>query len=257
MQNKKTRILHLHSNQGEELPGLQCKFSNKMTYNQDFFEKVFSHKRMERYYSIYPDNFDKAIQHYACNLRLSEAMYIPLSVFEVTLRNAICRELTAHTGREDWFVIFPNTPGLSNLNRYITQATKQISGRHETATVSKIIAELTLGFWVSLFNSEYERVLWKALRRAFPHMPKTQRKRKNISSPLNRLRNIRNRIFHNESICWNIDYVKTIHDELTEVLGWMNKDLPNWLKQYDRFDSVSNEISETLRFGSSNATPVK
>ncbi len=42
-----------------------------------------------------------------------------------------------------------------------------------------------LGFWVSLLNSEYERLLWKDLRRAFPFMPKKDRQRKNVSAPLN------------------------------------------------------------------------
>lgn len=78
------------------------------------------------------------------------------------------------TGRDDWYVVFANTLGLSRLNRYVTQASKQITGRHESITSSRVIAELTLGFWVSLLNSEYERLLWKDLRRAFPFMPKKE-----------------------------------------------------------------------------------
>lgn len=174
---------------------------------------------MERYFTLYPDDEQRAITHYQCNLQLSEAMYVSLSVFEVTLRNALCRELWQMTGREDWYAVFPNTPGLSNLNRYITQAAKQISGRHEQITPSKIIAELTFGFWVSLLNSEYERILWKDLRRAFPFMPKAKRQRKYVSAPLNRFRAFRNRVFHNESICWNIKCVHDIHSEMVEVLG--------------------------------------
>ena len=184
--------------------------------------------------------------HYRCNLFLSEAMYVPLSVFEVTLRNALCRELRQMAGRDDWYVIFPNTPGLSNLNRYITQATKQISGRHEQISPSKIVAELTLGFWVSLFNSEYERILWKDLRRAFPFIPKATRQRKNISAPLNRFRAFRNRVFHNESICWNINIVRNIHSEMIKVLGWMNHDMPEWLAQSDRFNAVTDRICSEL-----------
>ena len=63
------------------------------------------------------------------------------------------------------------------------------------------MAELTLGFWVSLLNTEYERTLWQALRRAFPYMPRRERQRRNVSAPLNTFRRFRNRIFHNESIC--------------------------------------------------------
>ena len=52
-----------------------------MEYNKPFFEKVFSTKRMERYFNLYPDNEARAILHYRCNLELTEAFYTSLSVF--------------------------------------------------------------------------------------------------------------------------------------------------------------------------------
>ncbi len=217
-----------------------------MGYNKSFFEKVFSTKRMERYFNLYPDDEARAILHYQCNLELAEAFYTSLSVFEVTLRNALSRELQTMTGRDDWYAVFANTPGLSRLNRYVTQASKQIAGRHESITSSKIIAELTLGFWVSLLNSEYERLLWKDLRRAFPFMPKKERQRKNVSAPLNTFRIFRNRVFHHESICWNLNRVEEIHKEMIVVMGWMNKDVPEWLRLTDRFETVSSNIRDKL-----------
>ena len=84
------------------------------------------------------------------------------------------------------------------------------------------------------------------MRRAFPYMPKKLRKRNNVSAPLNRFRAFRNRVFHNESICWNLDRVKNLHDEFIKLLGWMNKDLPEWLSLSDRFDNVTEYISKTL-----------
>lgn len=202
---------------------------------------------MERYFLLYPDNEGKAILHYQCNLELSEAMYVSLSVLEVTLRNAICKELRNKFGREDWYASFPQTPGLPGINKYITEATRHIAHRKEPITPSKIIAELTLGFWVSLFNCEYEQVLWKELRRAFPNMPKIRRQRKNISAPLNRFRSLRNRVFHNESICWNLDRISNLHGEIVEVLGWINKDAPEWLAITDRFNIVINKIKKDLQ----------
>lgn len=213
-----------------------------MKHNKLFFEKVFSEKRMERYFILYPNDESRAVKHYQSNIKLTEAFYTSLSVLEVALRNALSRELKTMTGRDDWYVIFANTPGLTNLNKYITQASKQIAGRHEQITTSKIIAELTLGFWVSLLNAEYERLLWKDLRRAFPYIPKKDRKRKNVSAPLNRFRAFRNRVFHNESICWNMKKVQEIHDELLLVLEWINKDLPEWLTEIDRFENVQEQI---------------
>ena len=197
---------------------------------------------MERYFILYPNDESRAVKHYQSNIKLTEAFYTSLSVLEVALRNALSRELKTMTGRDDWYVIFANTPGLTNLNKYITQASKQIAGRHEQITTSKIIAELTLGFWVSLLNAEYERLLWKDLRRAFPYIPKKDRKRKNVSAPLNRFRAFRNRVFHNESICWNMKKVQEIHNELLLVLEWINKDLPEWLTEIDRFKNVQEQI---------------
>ena len=74
---------------------------------------------MERYFALYPNDEARAIKHYECNLMLAESLYISLSVLEVTLRNALCRELETMTGREDWYAIFPTTPGLRSLNRYV------------------------------------------------------------------------------------------------------------------------------------------
>mgnify|MGYP002623825181 FL=1 len=203
---------------------------------------------MERYYSLYPNDEERAINHYECNLLLSESLYISLSVLEVTLRNALCRELETLAGRKDWYVIFPTTPGLKNLNRYITEATQHILARQEQILPSKIVAELTLGFWVSLLNSEYERTLWQALRRAFPYMPRQDRQRRNVSAPLNSIRRFRNRIFHNESICWNLNRVEEIHTEMLNVIGWMNRDLPEWVIQQEHFDEACTEIRKRMNW---------
>lgn len=127
--------------------------------NKYFLDKIFSDQRMKRYFEAHTDE-QKAILHYQCNIELAESFYTCMSIYEVALRNALNRELTEWAGRDDWYSLFANTSGLSNLNRYITQANKQISGRGELSSPSKIVAELTLGFWVSILNSQYEKVLW-------------------------------------------------------------------------------------------------
>lgn len=209
------------------------------------FEKVFSGDRMKRYMASHRDT-DFAILHYGCNIQLSESFYPCLSVFEVALRNALNRELVAFFERDDWYTQLLHTPGLSNLNKYITQANQQIAKRREFVSTPKIIAELTLGFWVSLLNSEYEKILWKDLRRAFPYMPKNKRVRKNIAAKLNKFRHFRNRIFHNESICWNMEKIREIHQEMLLVLSWINKDIPQWLSEFDRVDNVVDDICKKM-----------
>lgn len=232
--------------QGEELPGLYCKDTTFRGHSQGFYEKILSPDRLSPYYHLYPTNPEGAILHYQYNLALSESMYTSLSIFEVALRNALSRELRKMTSRDDWYTVFPSIPGLRPLNKYITQAIRHITSRHENVTPSKVIAELTLGFWVSLLNSEFERVLWKDLRRAFPFMPKQLRQRKNVAAPLNRIRTLRNRVFHNEPICWHMPRVIALHDEMVEVLGWIDKDIPAWLAMMDRFPIVSADICKKL-----------
>ncbi len=77
-------------------------------------------------------------------------------------------------------------------------------------------------------------------------MPKKDRQRKNVSAPLNTFRTFRNRVFHNESICWNLNRVEEIYKEMIVVMGWMNKDVPEWLRLTDRFETVSNNIRDRL-----------
>jgi len=213
--------------------------------NKKILENAFSEKRLEKYFNRYSEN-DKAIMHYQCNIELSEAFYPSIAVLEVLLRNAVSKELTKLFGREDWYAVFAATPGLIDLNKYITQANRQIANRKEIITPSKIIAELTLGFWISLFNAEYERILWKDLRRVFPNMPKRERQRKKVTPPLNRFRTFRNRIFHHEPICWNFKRLQQIHAEIMLVVGWINKDISVWLASFDRFNDVCSNVEKRL-----------
>jgi hypothetical protein len=111
--------------------------------DKNFLERIFSEKRMEKYFNRYADE-NKAIMHYRCNIELAEAFYSCICVFEVALRNAIDRELKVLFRRDDWYVQFSSTPGLTNLNKYISQANKQIATQKEYSSPAKIVAELTL-----------------------------------------------------------------------------------------------------------------
>ncbi len=213
--------------------------------DKKYFERVFSEKRLEKYFERYPDTAT-AIVHYQCNIELAESFYPCIPTFEIVLRNGISRELSVLFGRNDWYAVFSSIPGLIDLNKYISQANKQIAGRKEFSSPSKIVAELTLGFWVSLFNAEYERILWKDLRRVFPNMPKIERQRKKISPPLNRFKTFRNRIFHHEPISWNLEKLKQIHSEMLTVMGWINKDIQLWIAPFDRFETVCKSVENRL-----------
>ena len=212
----------------------------------EILTEAFSAQRLSKYVAYNHGDSEKTVMHYKANLRLAESLYISLSVFEVTLRNALSNELRNLAGQDDWFEIFYTYPDLQPLVPEIDKAKSLIRNRGEKVNTDKLISELTFGFWVMLLNSQYERVLWKSLRKAFPNMPKKDRQRKNVSAPCNALRRLRNRIFHQEAICWDLYYMTCLHDNLVTVLGWINADIQQWLKTIDPFDDVSSDIRKEM-----------
>ncbi len=197
------------------------------------YKKVFSDSRMQKYLD-YHENDSKAIAHYNANIKVSQSFYPLLSIFEIALRNSMNRELITSFGN-DWYLKLNHLPGLKNLNAKVIVAQRQIIKRNEIINSDKIVAELTFGFWTELLNSEYEQVLWKHLRRAFPYLEKANRKRKNVSSPINQIRVFRNRVYHNEPISWSESFLKDIHQIILETISWLNRDIPSLIPEFDTF----------------------
>ena len=241
----------MHRSPGNSSPrfdaGDESGFFIFMAHNElEIISSAFSAQRLSKYLAYNHGDAERTIKHYKSNLRLAESLYISLSVFEVTLRNALSRELRNMAGKDDCFEIFYTIPELAPFVPEIDKAKSLIRNRGEKVNTDKIISEMTFGFWVMLLNSQYERVLWKSLRKAFPHMPKKDRQRKNVSAPCNTLRHLRNRIFHQEAICWDLYYVTCLHDNLRTVLGWMNADMPDWLEKIDPFDTICADIRKEM-----------
>jgi len=197
---------------------------------------------MEKYFNHYPNDDEKAILHYKSNIELSESFYSVLSMFEVALRNSLNRELTNYFGTTDWYLSIYSINGLRNLRNSINTATRHIVNRNEIITADKVIAELTLGFWVRLLNTEYERILWKPLRRSFPYLVKAHRQRNKVSAPINKIRDFRNRVFHHEPISWRLDKLEETHVRIIKVMSWINKDLPDIADTIDRVPEVINLV---------------
>lgn len=65
------------------------------------FQHILSPERLNRYVVACGNDTRKAMSLYRMNLNLSQEVFTLLSCFEVSLRNAIDRELTARYG-VDW-----------------------------------------------------------------------------------------------------------------------------------------------------------
>jgi len=180
------------------------------------------------------DGESEAIAKYCWNVGLSEALYPTLQTLEVALRNSIHQAASASYNNCLWFDD-PSSP-LLRFEREAVEAVKCIlNRRHKPIEDGRVVAELNFGFWTSLFNRRYEQVFWpRMLKRAFPHMPRRIRTRRNLSNRFNDIRKLRNRVFHHERIIHMQDLPR-VHTEIIEAIGWISPVLQRYVREVDRF----------------------
>ncbi|MWV63177.1 hypothetical protein DCO58_00245 [Helicobacter saguini] len=147
----------------------------------------------------------KNIESYNENLQVSKSCYIPLALLEVSLRNSIDMVFSKHFNKngKDW--LFDEIDFLDNIQiMRIKKAKEKILSRKEILTKDKLIAELTFGFWTSLFSESYKQIMrFSLIKEIFPNLPPKTTiliNRKIIWTRLNHIRLFRNRIFHYENI---------------------------------------------------------
>ncbi|HCF9660097.1 hypothetical protein PZT57_26190 [Pseudomonas aeruginosa] len=203
-----------------------------MNWNE--LERHFSTARLGRFSVARNGDKTRAASDYTHNILLAEAMMPMLNILEISLRNGIHRSLTAKYGRADWWAAWAQDPAYAWQTREVQSAIGKLTRRKEQQHPDKIVAELTFGFWVSLFNSQYQLSLWKNLRLVFGQCPKPTRQRHNISTALNQIRDLRNRVFHHEPLLWLSPDLQTQHAVGVQILGWIDPALTNWLGQRDR-----------------------
>jgi hypothetical protein len=134
-------------------------------------ETSLSSERLTRYLRATGGARERAVRLYRWNTDLSAAFYGPLQGLEVALRNAVHRELSRVHGPQ-WYesAAVPLSPPATRLVR---DATAAIAQRRKAVIPPRVVAELSLGFWVSLLgpgpHGLYEMQLWRPmLYKAFP-----------------------------------------------------------------------------------------
>lgn len=175
---------------------------------------------------------------YLWNIAVCESLYAPLHLLEVGLRNAIDRAMNKSTGSVFWYDSVTLTPW---GHTQVGNAKTSISRSGKSIVPGRVVAELQFGFWTSMFESHYEKpsagFLPKGIKATFPYMPKSLHKRKQIKADLDKIRTIRNRIFHHERIIHWKDLPQQ-HQLILDFLGWLNPDLEELAGIVDTFPAV-------------------
>ncbi|PST83083.1 hypothetical protein C7T94_10730 [Pedobacter yulinensis] len=178
-----------------------------MKYQQ--LEQFISKPRLDRFLIACGNSKTKAQKLYKINLRVSQEPYPLLNLFEIFIRNAINAQMIVQFADADWIVNqkahFMSNPSLSRsrfqMRHSVQNAEAAIRRKGAAVTAGKVIAEQTFGFWTSLFETHHFRLIGGAPLTCFANKPAVEN-RSSIAAKLNDIRQFRNRVYHNEPICF-------------------------------------------------------
>jgi hypothetical protein len=228
-------------------------------------EWLFSASRINRYLIAVGGNPNKALELYKYNIQIAQTLHPLISILEVALRNGIDRALNKHFHDANWLItqrgqfahpkmVYKSSRGHVLPDRFFIEKLKKADGKLSSRgiplTHGKLLAELTFGFWIKFFDSNSIKILKGAPLQAFRHKPKC--KLADVHSHLNSIVTLRNRIAHNEPICFNakgllcLITIETHEKNIMDALGWIDQDLQIWSGEMNIFRPVFNRICSNL-----------
>lgn len=188
--------------------------------NHEALMRFVSAERLETYLRMAQGSPAQAVTLYSQNLQHCSVLYTRLHWLEIGLRNAINRELSQKYGH-DWY---DNTQIMLNAKdiSQIEKAKEQLRKENKPLTNSNIIAQLSFGFWVNLFNYPYDTLWRHCLRRTFATQT-AKLERKQISGTLHPILKLRNRIAHYEPI---LSYnLPKMEQEISTIVQWIEPEM--------------------------------
>ena len=197
-------------------------------------EEALSLERFARYLAWAEGDRARALDLYALNTRLSEALYTPLQMLEVALRNRIHLILSAAV-QPRWF----DEPGflaVPHQNEQVAGAVADLVRERKEPTPGRVVAALTFSFWTTMLGIPYENLWQTDLHRIGGHDDGKGLRRKELSGPLTPIRLLRNRVAHHEPIlAWDLP---KHHGAMLRITGWLSPAAAVWCRTMDRFDQV-------------------
>jgi hypothetical protein len=202
------------------------------------FRDAISHPRFSRYLDWAGGNEELALELYTLNTRLSESLYVSIHILEVVLRNRIdIVAATSSIGDQtlDWFDRHEFQVGPRQVEQ-LRDAKAKILKDGKKVERSRVIATLMFGYWTAFLGKKYENHWQRDLHRIGRHLSGRGLKRKEFSEPLDKLRDLRNRIAHHEPIVhWDL---RMHHDDILQLTEWLSPAAASWTRNVCRFQQV-------------------
>ena len=199
------------------------------------FENAVTKERLSVYKADGADN-KTALARYLYNIELCTALYPSLNMFEISFRNSVDKALQTFTGTAEWY----NCINLSSesLNK-INSAKRKIQNCGKQVTHDRVISELTLGFWTSLFSRKYNQEKFQPylIKQCFKKALKNLKSAIPLWQYLDKFRYLRNRVFHYERLVHWKD-LNQQHENLVNCISWFSDESYKILLKIDRFGGV-------------------
>ena len=217
----------------------------------NFVNDYLTTNRMKPYLEKTKNNLKKALKLYEMNIDYSCQLYKLLSILEISLRNLVNKKCVDLFG-DDWiinleydihfkvmdrlFMTFSATTKtrLETENIFIIQedivknAITKIKKENKPLTNDNVVSNTVFSFWVRLFSKAYKDILWGGVLSC---IFKEKFQRSTIEHSLNELRQLRNRIAHNECII-SMKYSPQKHyNRIISILNAIDPKLEKWAKK--------------------------
>lgn len=193
------------------------------------FKTTLSAARLQTYISYVGP--EKALDLYVWNARVSSALFFPLQVYEVVIRNAVAEALMYKYGKSwPWSTSFQRSLPKTQRSALVAVLDNQ---NKQPKTVDDVVASMKFFFWENFFTIRMKNRIWDAyLHTVFPGLDTSSdvgELVKQISNEINLIRQLRNRIAHHEPIFrsplsqyYDLIY-RLINDRCGVTADWMNR----------------------------------
>ena len=218
------------------------------------FQQYLSIPRVGRYLAACSNDRRRCVKLYKSNLKVAQSFHPILGIFEVVIRNAINEELATFFADPDWIInqktgfmvdpilTYTKRTGKVVSNRFllhsVRDAENKLIRKGIIVTSGRIISEQSFSFWTELYENYHYKILKGRPIKIFKNLP-SNFGRNQVLAELTKIRKFRNRVNHNEPICFSgghIDFSNTIgvYNSIRNILSWIDPTLLHLVKGLDK-----------------------
>ena len=214
-----------------------------MDWNFTKVNNTLSPARLSTYMNLAEQNEEKALLLYIWNVKLSQSLYLPLQIVEISLRNTVSNAIGSCFGK-NWFQRSNFIGQLNDTTKDILEKAKSKCNNLNSLETDDIVPHLPFGFWLQLLTKKFEKHIWRReLSQSFPHISQNITVDK-IYQIVNKINSIRNRIAHHEPIISK--ELDDRYQDMLRIIGFICEDTKIWVIVHSEFPDIYEDFKEVL-----------